>query len=213
MVAGWPACWCKDLKLFDWITHLIERGGYAGIALLMFLEGVFPPIPSWLVMPLAGFEASSGRFSPFLAILAGTVGSTLGGACWYSVGRFVGVDRLHTFAARHGHWLTLTPAQVDRADRWFERHGAPAVMFARVVPVVRTLISVPAGVFAMDFRRFIVFTAIGDAAWNGLLAAAGYILRQRYEQVATYLNPVATFVLSVVFVTYAVRAILWTWRR
>ena len=132
--------------MFDWITQLIERAGYAGIVLMMFLENVFPPIPSWLVMTLAGFEASSGRFSPLLVVLAGTAGSTLGAVCWYVVGRLVGVKRLRVFAGRHGHWLTLTPAEVDRADRWFDRHGAPAVMFARVVPVVRTFISIPAGI-------------------------------------------------------------------
>ncbi len=146
--------------MFDWIAQLIDRAGYAGIALMMFLEGIFPPIPSWLVMPLAGFEASEGRFSPLAVVLAGTVGSTLGAICWYFVGRLVGVERLKGFAARHGHWLTLTPAQVDRADRWFDRHGSAAVMFARVVPVVRLLISVPAGVFAMDLRHFILFTAM-----------------------------------------------------
>jgi membrane protein DedA with SNARE-associated domain len=199
--------------MFDWITQLIEQAGYAGIALMMFLEGVFPPIPSWLVMPLAGFEASKGQFSPILVILAGTAGSTLGAIWWYWIGRLVGVDRLKSFSARHGHWLTLTPAQIDRADRWFDRHGAPAVMLARVVPVVRLLISVPAGVFRMDLRRFILFTAIGDAMWNGLLTGAGYLLRSHYDQVADYLNPVSTVVLTIVAATYIVRAVTWTQRR
>jgi len=196
--------------MFDWISQLIERAGYAGIALMMFLEGIFPPIPSWLVMPLAGFEASAGRFSPLAVVLAGTAGSTLGAICWYMVGRLFGVDRLKAFAVRHGHWLTLTSAQVDRADRWFDRYGASAVMLARVVPVVRLLISVPAGVFAMDWRRFILFTAIGDAIWNGLLTGAGYLLRSHYDQVADYLNPVSSVVLAIVFGTYIVRALTWT---
>jgi len=195
--------------LFDWITQLIERAGYAGIALMMFLEGVFPPIPSWLVMPLAGYEASAGQFSPIAVVLAGTAGSTLGAVFWYWVGRLVGVERLKTFSARHGHWLTLTPAQVDRADRWFDRHGAPAVMLARVVPVVRILISVPAGVFAMDLRRFILFTAVGDAIWNGMLTGAGYLLRSHYDQVADYLNPVSAVILTIVAATYVVRAAAW----
>lgn len=195
--------------MFEWITNLIDRAGYAGIAFVMFLESVFPPIPSWLVMPLAGFEASSGRFHPALVVLAGMTGSTLGAICWYFVGRLIGVDRLKTFAARHGHWLTLTPQQVDRADRWFDRHGAPAVMFARVVPIVRTFISVPAGVFEMNLRQFILFTAIGDAMWNGMLVIAGYVLRAQYEQVRDYLNPIATIVLTIVIGTYLVRALTW----
>ena len=195
--------------MFEWITHLIDRAGYAGIALIMFLEGVFPPIPSWLIMPLVGFEASSGRFSPLLAVVAGTVGSTLGALWWYGIGRLVGTERLRDFAGRHGHWLTLTPAQVDRADRWFDRHGVPAVMFARVIPIVRTLISVPAGVFAMDLRQFILFTAVGDAAWNGGMMMAGYLLKSRYAQVADYLEPVATTVLMIVALAYAARILRW----
>lgn len=197
--------------MFDWIAQLIDRAGYAGIGLMMFLEGIFPPIPSWLIMPLAGFDASQGRFSPLAVVLAGTTGSTLGAICWYFIGRLVGVERLKTFAARHGHWLTLTPAQVERADRWFDRHGAPAVMMARVVPVVRLLISVPAGVFTMDLRRFILFTAIGDAMWNGLMTGAGYLLRSHYDQVALYLNPISTGVLTIVAATYVVR--IATWKR
>jgi membrane protein DedA with SNARE-associated domain len=198
--------------MFDWITNLIDRAGYAGIALIMFLESVFPPIPSWLVMPLAGFEASSGRFNPVLVVLAGTAGSTLGAIWWYAIGRLVGVERLTVFASRHGHWLTLTPAQVDRADRWFDRHGAPAVMFARVVPIVRTLISVPAGVFAMNLKQFIIFTAIGDAAWNGLLTGAGYVLRAQYARVDDYLDPLATIVLTIVVGSYLLRALTWRGR-
>ena len=193
--------------MFEWITSLIDRAGYAGIAFIMFLEGVFPPIPSWLVMPLAGFEASSGRFHPALVVLAGAAGSTIGAVIWYFIGGLIGVERLKHFAARHGHWLTLTPAQIDRADRWFDRHGAPAVLVARVVPIVRTFISVPAGVFAMDLRKFILFTAIGDALWCSLLVTAGYMLRAQYEHVRDYLSPVATAVLAIVATTYVVRVI------
>jgi membrane protein DedA with SNARE-associated domain len=91
--------------MFDWIVQLIGRGGYAGIALMMFLENIFPPIPSWLVMPLAGFEASSGRFSPVLVVISGTIGSTAGAVCWYWLGRLVGLDRLRGLAARHGKWI------------------------------------------------------------------------------------------------------------
>lgn len=195
--------------MFEWIASLIVRAGYVGIAMLMFLENVFPPIPSWLVMPMAGFEASMGRYSPIAVVTAGTVGSTLGALVWYGVGRLIGVDRLNHFAQRHGHWLTLTPGQVDRADRWFDRHGPPAVMLGRMVPVVRILISVPAGVFAMNLRQFILFTAIGDAIWNGAMTAAGYLLRSRYEQVADYLNPVGAAVLATVAVIYVVRIFRW----
>ena len=195
--------------MFEWITNLINQAGYAGIAFIMFLESVFPPIPSWLVMPLAGFEASSGRFHPLAVVLAGATGSTLGAVIWFYIGRLVGVGRLKSFAARHGHWITLTPTQIDRADRWFDRHGAPAVLVARVVPIVRTFISVPAGVFDMNIRRFILFTLIGDILWSGLLVTAGYVLRAQYDQVRDYLSPIATIVLTIVVATYLIRLIGW----
>jgi len=142
-------------------------------------------------------------------VMAGAIGSTLGAIIWYFIGRLLGVERLKSFAHRHGHWLTLTPAQIDRADRWFDRHGAPAVMFARVVPIVRTFISVPAGVFDMKLRQFILFTLIGDIMWSGLLVSAGYVLRAQYEQVRDYLSPVATIVLTIVVATYLIRLIGW----
>lgn len=192
--------------MFDWITGLIGRAGYAGIALLMFLENIFPPIPSWLVMPLAGFEASSGRFSPILVILAGTVGSTAGAVCWYWLGRLVGVDRIRSMARRHGKWIDVTPAKIDRASRWFDRYGARAVVFGRVVPIVRILISIPAGLFALGLRRFVLFTAIGDMVWNGALTAAGYLLRSRYADVRDYLNPAAGVMLTMVAIVYVIRA-------
>ena len=197
--------------MFEWITGLIDRAGYAGIAFIMFLEGVFPPIPSWLVMPLAGFEASSGRLSPILVVLAGTTGSTLSAIVWYSAGKLLGLERMKQFAARHGHWLTLGPSQIDRADQWFNRHGAPAVMIGRLIPIFRHLISIPAGVFRMDMRKFILFTAIGDGMWNCLLMSAGYLLKAEYARMRDYLGPVATIVLSIVAVAYLIR--LLTWKR
>jgi membrane protein DedA with SNARE-associated domain len=196
-------------QMFEWITNLIDKAGYAGIAFIMFLEGIFPPIPTWLVMPLAGFEASSGRFHPVLVVLAGTAGSTVGAIFWYWIGRLIGLERLKHFAERHGHWLTLSPSQIDFVDHWFDRHGAPAVMFGRVIPITRTFISVPAGVFGMNLKQFILFTAIGDAMWNGLLTAAGYLLRAQYEQVRDYLNPLATVVLTIVVGTYLLRVLTW----
>ena len=197
----------RDLwDVFDWITQLIGKAGYAGIALLMLLENLFPPIPSWLVMPLAGFEASSGRFSPVLVVAAGTAGSTMGALCWYWLGRLVGIDRLRSAASRHGRWISVTPDKLDRASRWFDRYGARAVMIGRMVPVVRILISVPAGLFALRLRKFVLFTAIGDGIWNGALTAAGYLLRSRYAEVKDYLNPVAAIMLSLVAITYLASA-------
>src|SRR3546814_5794331 len=129
--------------MFDWIVAAIERTGYLGIALLMLAENLFPPIPSELIMPLAGFTAAQGNLSFPLLVAAGTTGSLLGAVFWYIIGRWLGCDRLKRWADRHGRWMTMSPEDVDKAAEWFGRHAGKAVLFGRLVPAVRTLLSVP----------------------------------------------------------------------
>ncbi len=135
--------------MFDWITGIVDRTGYLGVALLMFAENLFPPVPSELIMPLAGFAAARGDLSLPLVLAAGVAGSLAGALFWYWIGRKVGADRLKRWAGRHGRWLTLSPGDVDEADAWFDRHGVKAVLLGRLIPAVRTLVSVPAGLAAM----------------------------------------------------------------
>lgn len=163
--------------MFDWITGLVGRTGYLGIFLLMLAENVFPPIPSELIMPLAGFSAARGELSIVLVVHAKTAGSLLGALACYYVGRWFGNARLKDLAARHGRWLTLSPEDVNAAEGWFRRHGAAAVFLGRLVPGVRTLISVPAGITGMALPRFLAWTAFGTALWTVLLAGAGYVLQ------------------------------------
>ncbi|MAY27956.1 MAG: DedA family protein [Aurantimonas coralicida] len=187
------------------VRSMMETLGPFGIALLMFLENVFPPIPSELIMPLAGYQSASGQMSLVTVILAGTVGSLLGVIPWYYAGRFVGERRLKRFTERHGRWLTMAPEDVDAADRWFRKYGIAAVLFGRLVPAVRTLISVPAGIAKMSFLTFLVFSAIGSAAWTTLLAYAGYALGQNYEAVESYVGPVSNAVLIAIVGFYIYR--------
>ncbi len=187
------------------VRSMMETLGPFGIALLMFLENVFPPIPSELIMPLAGYQSASGQMSLVTVILAGTVGSLLGVIPWYYAGRFVGERRLKRFTERHGRWLTMAPEDVDAADRWFRKYGIAAVLFVRLVPAVRTLISVPAGIAKMSFLTFLVFSAIGSAAWTTLLAYAGYALGQNYEAVESYVGPVSNAVLIAIVGFYIYR--------
>src|SRR5687768_13383192 len=105
--------------MFDWITAIVERTGYLGIALLMFVENVFPPIPSELIMPLAGFTAARGDLDIVLVVVAGTAGSLLGATLWYGVGKWIGPERLKRWTAAHGRWFTVSPDEVDRASKWF----------------------------------------------------------------------------------------------
>jgi membrane protein DedA with SNARE-associated domain len=159
--------------MFDWITGWLESGGYLGVFALMLIENVFPPIPSELVMPLAGYLAAQGTLSLAGVIFAGTLGSVAGALIWYWIGRKIGMERLRRLARNHGHWLTMDEAEVDRASDWFDRYGWGAVFFGRMVPAVRTLISVPAGIAGMHLAPFLAVTTIGSALWVGLLAGGG----------------------------------------
>ncbi|OSP56574.1 DedA family protein [Pseudoruegeria sp. SK021] len=195
--------------MVEWVTALVGGLGLIGIAWLMFLENVFPPIPSELIMPLAGFTAATGQHDLWAVILAGTLGSVAGAVMWYWVGRRVGSDRMRRLAARHGRWLTLSPQDITRAEDWFHRHGAIAVLLGRLVPAVRTLISVPAGAARMSQGSFLIWTSLGTAVWSGLLAVAGYALRSSYTDVGKWMDPLATAVLVGMLGWYLWRVITW----
>ena len=191
--------------MFDWIVSFLESTGPLGVALLMFAENVFPPIPSELVMPLAGFSAARGDMSLVVTILAGGVGSIAGAGLYYWLGYKLGAARIERLAARHGRWLTLTPKEVRGAEDWFRRHGRAAVLIGRLVPGVRTLISVPAGVAGMRLAPFLLYSTIGTLAWTSLLAGAGYLLESRYELVSQWLNPVSNVVVGALVAWYLYR--------
>ena len=193
----------------EWIEGLLEQWGYLGIALLMLIENVFPPIPSELIMPLAGYAANRGDQNLALVIAAGTLGSLAGATFWYYVAHWIGAKRLRAFAGRHGRWITLSPADLDRVDRWFDRHCAWAVLLGRMVPGVRTLISVPAGLFGMSLRRFLVYSGIGTLAWTAALAGAGYALGAQHDVVGRWLGPASNFVFAIIVAVYLYRVATW----
>ena len=193
--------------MFDWITGFVRQAGYVGVFLLMLAENVVPPIPSELIMPLAGFAAARGHLSIPLVVLAGTAGSLLGALFWYVLGRRLGLERLKRLAAGHGRWLTLSPDDVARADDWFGRHGGKAVFFGRLVPTVRTLISVPAGINGMPLPSFFAWSALGTLIWTALLAGAGFLLQSQYELVADYLNPASTVLIALAVAWYLYRVV------
>lgn len=191
--------------MFDWITNLVAQTGYAGIALLMLAENVFPPIPSELIMPLAGFTAARGDLSLVGVLVSGTLGSLAGAVVWYEIGRRVGIDRLRHWAGRHGRWLTMSPAELDQAVAWFRAHAGLAVLVGRLIPAVRTLISVPAGVAGMGLPAFLAWTSAGTALWTAFLTGAGYLLEGGYDQVSGWLNPITNLVMVLIALGYAYR--------
>ncbi len=195
--------------MFEQITQFLQHTGYAGIVVLMFLENLFPPIPSELIMPLAGYEAAHGARSLPLTIAAGSCGSLLGALFWYYVGKRVGATRLKALAGRHGRWLTLAPKDIGRVDRWFDRNGGKAVLLGRLLPAVRTLISIPAGIFEMNLLRFILYSGLGSLIWTGLLAGAGFLLENQHETIAAYLSPFSNVITGLIVGGYIYRVVTW----
>ena len=193
--------------MLDWIEHAIRSMGYAGITLLMAAENLFPPIPSELIMPLAGWTAQQGGLSFAGVVLAGTAGSVLGALALYGLGAWIGEARLKAWTGRHGHWLLLRPEDLDDAAEWFRRRGVLAVLIARVIPGVRSLISIPAGLCRMPLGPFLAMTAVGTAAWTALLAWLGVLLGRNYAAVGEYLGPAASLILGALAVLYVVRVL------
>jgi membrane protein DedA with SNARE-associated domain len=182
--------------MVEWITNTMNSLGYWGIGLLMFLENLFPPIPSELIMPLAGFTVARGDMEFAPVIVAGVVGTVLGALPWYYAGKILGEQRLKKLADRYGRWLTISSKDITKAKSWFDKQGGKAVFICRLVPGVRTLISLPAGISRMPLVPFLLYSTLGTLLWVGLLTYAGYVLGDNYELVDGYLGPVSKIVLA-----------------
>ncbi|MGH8002368.1 MAG: DedA family protein [Brasilonema sp.] len=192
--------------MLEWITNTINSLGYWGIALLMFLENVFPPIPSELIMPLAGFtaRATPEKLNVIGVFFAGLLGSVLGALVWYYPGKYLGEGRLQVWADKYGKWLSISSKDIIKAKRWFDRQGGKAVCIGRLVPGIRTLISVPAGISNMHLLPFMFYTTLGSAVWVGLLTYSGYALGGQYKLVDEYLAPVSKIVVVVLILAFVV---------
>jgi membrane protein DedA with SNARE-associated domain len=188
----------------EWITQIMTSLGYWGIGLLMFLENLFPPIPSELIMPLAGFTIAQGKMAFVPAIAAGVLGTMLGALPWYYIGKYLGEDRLKNWLNQYGKWLGISGEEVTQAQRWFYRHGNKAVFFCRLVPGIRTLISLPAGFSEMPLSQFLIYSTLGTLGWVMLLTFAGYLLGENYSEIDEYLAPVSKIVLGTIVIAFAI---------
>ncbi|HAS12890.1 MAG TPA: hypothetical protein DCS55_20640 [Acidimicrobiaceae bacterium] len=169
--------------IVTWVTDVVDALGYLGVAFLVALENVFPPIPSEVVLPLAGFVAGRGDANVVGMIAAATAGSVVGAWVLYGVSAAIGPMRLRAFIVRFGRWFSVREHHLDRAEEWFDRRADAAVLIGRCVPLIRSVVSVPAGFRHMAPARFTVLTAIGSAMWNTALIAAGAVLGERWERV------------------------------
>ncbi len=193
----------------DFVFKLVEQGGYWGVAFLMLLETVFPPIPSEVIMPLAGVVAARGQLSLPLVIVSGTAGAMLGNILWYVAAKALGLDRFRPLINRYGRWLTIDWAEIERAHRLFDRHGGTIVFVARMLPTVRSLVSVPAGLLRMKFLPFVLWSTLGSLIWTAGLAIAGWVLGNQFSSVENVLGPLSVVVIGGIVLWYVYRVVTW----
>jgi membrane protein DedA with SNARE-associated domain len=206
-------------KLPEMIGNAVEASpatGYGAIFAAMFLENLFPPIPSELIMPLGGFYVQQGKLEFLPVVLAGLLGTVLGALPWYGIGRVVNEERIEHWLERHGRWIGISPQELHRSRDWFNRHGTALVFWGRLIPGIRTLISVPAGIEMMSLVPFLIWTTAGSLIWTLLLTSAGLLLGESYSNVEVWIEPVARVIkvlLAVSVVGFATWLALRTWKK
>lgn len=196
-------------QISEWVLAIMAKFGYLGIIFAMFAENVFPPIPSEVIMPAAGFAVARGDLNLLLVIVSGTLGSVLGALPLYYFGSLFNKQRLIDFTEKYGKYVFVKPDDVISADDWFNKHGKKAVFFGRMVPGIRSLISIPAGMNKMPLLPFIILTTAGAAIWTTLLTLAGYHFGQNYEDIEKFLAPYSKIFLGAAIVI----VIIWLLRR
>jgi membrane protein DedA with SNARE-associated domain len=190
-------------NLATWVQDVIESLGYLGVALLVIAENLFPPIPSEIVLPFAGFVARRGDGSVVVMVLAATVGSVVGALILYAIAAAIGPERIHSFVVRFGKWFGVKESDMVRAEEWFDRRSNAAVLIGRCVPLIRSLVSIPAGFRRMNFARFALLTAIGSAVWNIALIGAGAALGDQWDRVGDYVGIFQWVVIAALVVAVA----------
>ncbi len=199
------------INLPDIIGRAVEANqwvGYGAILLAMFLENLFPPIPSELIMPLGGFYVQQGQLHFLPVVIAGLLGTVLGAFPWYGIGRLVNEERLESWLKRNGRWLGISPEELSRSRRWFNRYGIALIFWGRLVPGIRTLISVPAGVELMPLVPFLIWTTAGSLIWTILLTVAGLALGESYSNVELWIGPVSK-VVKIILVIGLLSGVIW----
>lgn len=193
--------------MVNWINEIMATLGYFGVAFLMFLENIFPPLPS--VMPFAGFSSLQPELTFWGVIVAGMIGSVVAQFPLYYLGYVVGIERIYRLADKYGRFMGVSGENVHKAEVWFNKHGALTVLFCRCVPGIRSLISLPAGTTKMKFAPFLAYSTVGMGIWVLVLAALGRLLGENYTLVGTYLGPVST----IIFAILGVVLVVWLWRK
>lgn len=186
------------MGLEQWVLSIMEKLGYLGIAFLMFLDNIFPPIPSEIIMPSAGYTASKGELTLIGVIMAGSAGSILAAMLLYWIGRKVPQQRLFKLTERYGKYLRIQVADLEKALDWFNKHGHRIVFFGRMIPAVRSLISIPAGMSRMPFSKFMLYSTAGTLIWTSFLAYLGFHFSQNQALMNLIMQRISTIILVIV---------------
>ncbi len=197
-ISSLPILIGKAVETNQWI-------GYWAILLAMFLENLIPPIPSELIMPLGGFYVSQGQLDFLPVVLAGLLGTVIGALPWYGIGRLVNEERLERWLEKNGRWIGISPQELARSRKWFNRYGVSLVFWGRLVPGIRTLISVPAGVELMPIPPFLIWTTAGSLIWTLFLTITGFYLGDNYTNIEKWISPFSSIfkIIIVMILSYA----------
>ncbi|WP_334071525.1 MULTISPECIES: DedA family protein [Paenibacillus] len=195
----------------NWITNIMEQFGYAGILLLIALENVFPPIPSEVILTFGGFMTTYTSLTVVGVIAAATVGSVLGAVILYGIGYLINVDKLEGWVDRYGKFLRLKKEDIRRADAWFDKYGYWTVLFCRMIPLIRSLISIPAGMSKMKFGLFLLFTTIGTLIWNIILVSVGAAVGGSWEKIVEFMDVYSNIAYALIAVV-VIGGVFWFWR-
>lgn len=182
----------------SWVTEIMEQFGYLGIFLMMALENLFPPIPSEIVLPFGGFLTTYTNLTVIGVITAATLGSVIGAMILYCVGLLIDVARMEKVVDRWGHILRIKKEDIHKADDWFDKYGYWTVFFCRMVPLIRSLISIPAGMSNMKFSVFLLLTTLGTLIWNILLISVGVALGANWENILGFMDVYSNIVYAVI---------------
>ncbi|MBO3061646.1 DedA family protein [Mammaliicoccus fleurettii] len=196
----------------SWITCIMEQFGYLGIALLILLENVFPPIPSEVILTFGGFMTTKSELTIVGVVIASTIGSVFGAVILYWIGRILNVDRLERIIEKWGKYLRLTKEDVRKADAWFDKYGPWTVFFCRFIPLIRSLISIPAGMSGMNQWLFLLLTTLGTLIWNLILVIVGAKVGDNWHQIVNYMDVYSNFMYAIIAIGIIV-FIIWFVKR
>lgn len=192
----------------NWITSFIEQFGYFGVFLLITLENLFPPIPSEVILTFSGFITTKTDLSVIGVVVVSTIGSVVGAVILYGIGRMLGINKIEEIVQKWGHILRLTKKDIQKSIDWFSTYGPWAVFFCRFIPLVRSLISLPAGMTRMNFGVFLLLTTLGTLIWNVVLVYIGYTVGESWENIVRYMNVYSNiiYLILVILLLWAVIA-------